>query len=75
MNDAPLAADWTMLNSTVSHGFTHFDLQLALATARVDRHAIGDGAVWWPVESLRDAGLPTVFAKAGKAIRDTIGGD
>ncbi|WP_299423382.1 A/G-specific adenine glycosylase [Sphingomonas bacterium] len=66
--DAPLDADWTMLNSTVSHGFTHFDLQLALATARVERHAAGDDAIWWPVESLAEAGLPTVFAKAAKAI-------
>ena len=66
--DAPLAADWTTLNTTVAHGFTHFDLQLALATARVERHALPDGAVWWPVESLGEAGLPTVFAKAAAAI-------
>ena len=66
--DAPVAADWTMLNTSVRHGFTHFDLQLALATARVERHALPDGAVWWPVESLGEAGLPTVFAKAAKAI-------
>lgn len=66
--DAPVAADWTLRNTSVAHGFTHFDLQLALATARVERHAAGDGAIWWPVESLADAGLPTVFAKAAKAI-------
>jgi A/G-specific adenine glycosylase len=66
--EAPLAADWTLRNGTVAHGFTHFDLQLALATARVERHAAGDGAIWWPIESLGDAGLPTVFAKAAKAI-------
>ncbi len=66
--DAPVAADWTMLNTSVVHGFTHFDLQLALATARVERHALPDDAVWWPVESLGEAGLPTVFAKAATAI-------
>ena len=66
--DAPVAADWVMRNAAVAHGFTHFDLQLALATARVERHALPDGAVWWPVESLGEAGLPTVFAKAAKAI-------
>ncbi|MEO5492439.1 MAG: A/G-specific adenine glycosylase [Sphingomonas sp.] len=66
--DAPVAADWTMLNTTIAHGFTHFDLQLALATARVERHALPDDAVWWPVESLGEAGLPTVFAKAATAI-------
>jgi A/G-specific adenine glycosylase len=66
--DAPLATGWTMLNTSVSHGFTHFDLQLALASARVERHAAGENAIWWPVESLHEAGLPTVFAKAAKAI-------
>ncbi len=66
--DAPIAADWTIRNATVAHGFTHFDLQLALATARVERHALLDDAVWWPVESLGEAGLPTVFAKAASAI-------
>jgi A/G-specific adenine glycosylase len=66
--DAPVAADWTMRNATVAHGFTHFDLQLALATARVERHQAPDGAIWWPIESLGEAGLPTVFAKAATAI-------
>ncbi|THD36261.1 MAG: A/G-specific adenine glycosylase [Sphingomonas sp.] len=66
--DAPIAGDWTMRERTVAHGFTHFDLQLALATARVERHQAGEDAIWWPVESLSQAGLPTVFAKAAKAI-------
>jgi A/G-specific adenine glycosylase len=66
--DAPLAADWAMHNTSVAHGFTHFDLQLALATARIERHAAGEDAIWWPVESLEEAGLPTVFAKAAEAI-------
>lgn len=66
--DAPLAADWTLRNATVAHGFTHFDLTLALASARVERHQADDAAIWWPAESLDKAGLPTVFAKAAKAI-------
>lgn len=69
--DAPVATTWTMLNTTVAHGFTHFDLQLALATARVERHAMPDDTVWWPVESLEEAGLPTVFAKAATAIGES----
>jgi A/G-specific adenine glycosylase len=68
VTDAPIVGDWRLRNATVAHGFTHFDLQLALATARVERHAAGDGAIWWPIESLREAGLPTVFAKAAEAI-------
>jgi A/G-specific adenine glycosylase len=66
--DAPVPADWAMLNTNVAHGFTHFNLQLALATAHVERQALPDDAVWWPVESLGEAGLPTVFAKAATAI-------
>jgi A/G-specific adenine glycosylase len=65
--DAPALADWHLLPVTVEHVFTHFRLQLTLATAAIDRHAAPDGAIWWPIESLREAGLPTVFAKAASA--------
>jgi A/G-specific adenine glycosylase len=68
LTEPPLAADWLLLNRTVEHVFTHFRLQLALATTRIDRHAAPEGAEWWPVESLEQAGLPTVFAKAARAI-------
>jgi A/G-specific adenine glycosylase len=69
--DAPAQADWRMLDVTVAHGFTHFDLQLTLAVATVEAHQPGDstGSEWWPIDDLDTAGLPTVFAKAGKAIR------
>jgi A/G-specific adenine glycosylase len=70
--DAPLAADWTMLNITVEHGFTHFALELALAVARVEAQAAPAGAFWWPVADLDSAGLPRVFAKAAEAIGRTI---
>ena len=63
--DAPLAVDWEMRNATVAHGFTHFDLQLALAVARTDAHQAGE---WWPIAELDRAGLPTVFAKAAAAV-------
>jgi A/G-specific adenine glycosylase len=65
--DAPTRADWRLLPATVEHVFTHFRLKLALATAAIDRHATPDGAIWWPIESLGEAGLPTVFAKAASA--------
>jgi A/G-specific adenine glycosylase len=64
---APAAADWRLRPDRVEHVFSHFRLQLALATAVVDRHAAPDGAEWWPIESLGEAGLPTVFAKAARA--------
>lgn len=65
--DSPVPADWQMLAGRVEHVFTHFRLQLVLASAVVDRHAAPDGAEWWPIESLGEAGLPTVFAKAARA--------
>lgn len=65
--DPPFAAAWRMLPETVSHTFTHFRLELALAVARVDGHGpIGE---WWDVTGIDSAGLPTVFAKAATAIR------
>ncbi len=71
--DAPAAADWALLPGSVEHVFTHFRLQLVLASARIPRHAAPAGAEWWPIESLEDAGLPTVFAKAARAMAVAIG--
>ncbi|KQS49391.1 MULTISPECIES: A/G-specific adenine glycosylase [unclassified Sphingomonas] len=69
--DAPAQADWRMLDATVAHGFTHFDLQLTLAVATVEAHQplVPTASEWWPIDKLDTAGLPTVFAKAGKTIR------
>jgi A/G-specific adenine glycosylase len=70
--DAPAQAEWQMLDSTVAHGFTHFDLQLTLAVATVEAHQsrVPTASEWWPIDDLDTAGLPTVFAKAGQAIRN-----
>jgi A/G-specific adenine glycosylase len=65
--DAPVPADWRLGNASIEHVFTHFRLQLVLASAAIDRHATPHGAEWWPIESLEEAGLPTVFAKAARA--------
>lgn len=69
LEDAPAQADWQMLDATVAHGFTHFDLQLGLAIATIDAHHPRIDGQWWPVADLADAGLPTVFAKAASKIR------
>jgi A/G-specific adenine glycosylase len=69
---APVAADWHMMAEGVAHGFTHFDLDLALAAARVGAHQAGAadaGGEWWPVDDLDRAGLPTLFAKAVTVMR------
>jgi A/G-specific adenine glycosylase len=63
---APAQADWQMLEQRVVHGFTHFDLELALAVAQVEAHQPGE---WWSIDALDTAGLPTVFLKAAKAVR------
>lgn len=63
LEGAPAAADWRLHDATVAHGFTHFDLEVALAAATIGAHAVLEGE-WWPVADLASAGLPTVFAKA-----------
>jgi len=50
--------------ATVTHGFTHFTLDLHLV-ARADPTADG----WWqPLTSITEAGLPTLYAKAIDAV-------
>ena len=56
---APAEADWAEAGA-VDHVFTHFALNMRLLCAEADGR--GDG-LWWPVERLGEAGLPTLFAK------------
>jgi A/G-specific adenine glycosylase len=50
--------------ATVTHGFTHFTLDLHIA-ARAE--PIGDG--WWqPLSAIAEAGLPTLYMKAVDAM-------
>jgi len=62
---APFAAHWELLDETVAHGFTHFNLELALARSEVPAQE----GEWWPIDQLESAGLPTVFAKAAAVFR------
>jgi A/G-specific adenine glycosylase len=71
--DPPLVADWRLLDRTVAHVFTHFQLELALAVAPADRHS--NAGEWWPIADIDSAGLPTVFAKAAAAIRAAGSGE
>jgi A/G-specific adenine glycosylase len=57
---APAAANWNEAGA-VEHVFTHFELSLRLLCAEAQARAEG---IWWPIERLQEAGLPTVFAKA-----------
>ena len=62
---APLALDWQPAG-TVSHGFTHFTLELAVLTGLSDRGELPGEGEWWPLSALDAAGLPTLFAKAAQ---------
>jgi A/G-specific adenine glycosylase len=66
LEDAPADADWTLLNQTAAHGFTHFTLECALAMAQIEAHSVAVQGEWWPIAELDSAGLPTVFAKAAR---------
>lgn len=64
----PLAGDWKEVG-LVRHGFTHFDLELAVRSVETAGHPPCEGE-WWPLDALREAGLPTLFAKAAARALD-----
>mgnify|MGYP006200805745 CR=1 FL=1 len=57
---APAPADWRDAGA-VDHVFTHFALNLRLLRASAVGRDTGD--IWWPVDRIGDAGLPTLFAR------------
>jgi A/G-specific adenine glycosylase len=58
----PIAADWQDAGS-VDHVFTHFALTMKLLCTETEQRPDGTGAIWWPVDRVGEAGLPTLFAK------------
>jgi A/G-specific adenine glycosylase len=70
-DDEPAAADWRDAGS-VDHVFTHFALTMRVLCAET---AAPPEGIWWPVERLEEAGLPTLFARAaarGRAWRGSL---
>ncbi len=65
----PMVADWATLAEPVAHVFTHFSLALAVHHAHVEKPPPGEGE-WWPIVRLTNAGLPTLFARAAKAVME-----
>jgi A/G-specific adenine glycosylase len=66
----PLSGAWHSAG-VVDHVFTHFALRLELARYSGDDWASlapQDGE-WWPLTRLTEAGLPTLFARAGRLVR------
>ncbi len=70
----PIPGPWRPAG-TVSHGFTHFDLDLQLMLySGDDCFTLERDGQWWPIDRIDQAGLPTLFAKAGQlalALRPT----
>jgi A/G-specific adenine glycosylase len=58
--EAPAPAPWREAGS-VDHVFTHFSLTMRLLCAAAERR--DEAGLWWPVERLGEAGLPTLFAR------------
>ena len=56
----------------VHHGFTHFDLRLAIRRGAEPPDTDGE---WWPLDRLVEAGLPTLYAKAARLALDDAAAD
>ena len=61
---APLAGDWQRMGA-VRHGFTHAQLTLEVRALETLSRPRGEGQ-WWPVDTIAEAGLATLFAKAAR---------
>jgi A/G-specific adenine glycosylase len=69
----PCPGQWRRADEPIIHVFTHFRLELAVDRLDLARRPpdeemerlFGPGQ-WWPVKTLKDAGLPTLFAKAAQ---------
>jgi len=57
--EQPIEAEWREAGA-VDHVFTHFALTMRLRCAEARERPEG---IWWPVERVAEAGLPTLFAK------------
>jgi A/G-specific adenine glycosylase len=62
----PAEADWREAGA-VDHVFTHFALNMRLLCAAAEARQDG---LWWPVERLGEAGLPTLFARLAQRGRE-----
>ncbi|MDZ4736548.1 MAG: A/G-specific adenine glycosylase [Rhodospirillaceae bacterium] len=59
--EAPLKADWQSVAGLVSHGFTHFELELGVLRTKVGRNKL-DG-VWVRPDELGRHALPTLMRR------------
>ncbi|HYM17352.1 MAG TPA: A/G-specific adenine glycosylase [Micropepsaceae bacterium] len=59
---APFSGEWRKKLGIVRHGFTHFELELEVYVAHLDKRPKGEGR-WLTPDELTGAALPTVMRK------------
>ena len=63
---APAEAQWREAGS-VDHVFTHFALNMNLLCAESSvEMLLRPERIWWPIDRIEEAGLPTLFAKLAR---------
>jgi A/G-specific adenine glycosylase len=66
LNEAPVPANWKMLDGGIRHTFTHFHLELAIARAIAATSGLArlaPGTDWVTVDKMTERALPTVMRK------------
>lgn len=72
--EAPIKAQWQLLPGRVHHVFSHFELELAVATASISktmRQKIKTGR-WVSYKNLPDEALPSIMRKIVSHAKDAI---
>lgn len=65
LRKAPLTAEWRWCDGMVRHVFTHFALELRVASASVRGRPL-DGAEWVAIDRLGSVALPSVMRKVAR---------
>ena len=61
----PWDGEWQVHDNVIQHSFTHFSLEIDLAVYKSEKPVIDtNDNIWWPLDRLHDAGLPTLYIKA-----------
>src|SRR5499427_6630814 len=66
LKEAPVPANWKVMEGGVRHTFTHFHLELAVARATATTAGLAKlapGAAWVTVDKMTERALPTVMRK------------
>ena len=61
----PFSGKWLVHDNIIQHSFTHFALEVDLAVYQDGKMLTNkDDNIWWPLDNIVEAGLPTLYAKA-----------